>query len=80
MRLTIFGLGYSAGFYAQSRAQKFAALTATMLAQLFTPQEILDYAWRYPFLLGGVFGVVGVWLRRWLSETPVFLALRAAVG
>lgn len=53
------------------------ALTATLLAQVFTPQEILDYAWRYPFLLGGVFGVVGVWLRRWLSETPVFLALRA---
>ena len=41
-----------------------------------TDQEILDYAWRYPFLLGGVFGVIGVWLRRWLSETPVFLALR----
>jgi MFS family permease len=35
------------------------ALTATLLAQLFTPQEILDYAWRYPFLLGGVFGVIG---------------------
>ncbi|MNN28477.1 proline/glycine betaine transporter [compost metagenome] len=23
-----------------------------------------------------MFGVIGVWLRRWLSETPVFLALR----
>ncbi|MEC4240080.1 MFS transporter [Pseudomonas sp. DSV-1] len=52
------------------------ALTATLLAQMFTPAEILDYAWRFPFLLGGVFGVIGVWLRRWLSETPVFLALR----
>lgn len=52
------------------------ALTATLLAQVFTPAEILDYAWRFPFLLGGVFGVIGVWLRCWLSETPVFLALR----
>ncbi len=39
--------------------------------------EILDFAWRFPFLLGGVFGVIGVWLRRWLSETPVFMALQA---
>jgi predicted MFS family arabinose efflux permease len=53
------------------------ALTATWLAQVFSPAEILDYAWRIPFLLGGVFGVVGVWLRRWLSETPVFMALQA---
>ncbi|MBX8497224.1 MFS transporter [Pseudomonas cichorii] len=53
------------------------ALTATWLAWVFTPAEVLDYAWRIPFLLGGVFGVVGVWLRRWLSETPVFVAMQA---
>ena len=53
------------------------ALTATWLAKVFSPAEILDYAWRLPFLLGGVFGVIGVWLRRWLSETPVFMALHA---
>ncbi|MBP4045561.1 MFS transporter [Chromobacterium violaceum] len=52
------------------------ALTATLLARVFTPQEMLDYGWRIPFLLGGPFGLIGVWLRRWLSETPVFLALR----
>ncbi|MCD5984844.1 MFS transporter [Pseudomonas sp. CDFA 610] len=53
------------------------ALTATWLARVYSPAEILDWAWRIPFLLGGVFGVVGVWLRRWLSETPVFMALHA---
>jgi MFS family permease len=53
------------------------ALTATLLARLYSPAEILDFAWRLPFLLGGVFGVIGVWLRRWLSETPVFMALQA---
>ena len=53
------------------------ALVATWLAKVFTPAEILDYAWRIPFLLGGVFGIFGVWLRRWLSETPVFMALHA---
>ncbi|KPY32584.1 hypothetical protein ALO52_200196 [Pseudomonas syringae pv. primulae] len=53
------------------------ALTATWLARVYSSAEILDWAWRIPFLLGGVFGVVGVWLRRWLSETPVFMALHA---
>lgn len=70
--------GYALGFLQAGLTFGYllGALTATLLAQLFTPQEILGYAWRYPFLLGGVFGVIGVWLRRWLSETPVFLALR----
>jgi MFS family permease len=53
------------------------ALTATWLAKVYSHAEILDFAWRIPFLLGGVFGVIGVWLRRWLSETPVFMALHA---
>ncbi|CAM3961455.1 putative inner membrane metabolite transport protein YdfJ [Pseudomonas reidholzensis] len=70
--------GYALGFLQAGLTFGYllGALTATLLAKVFTPQEILDYAWRYPFLLGGVFGVIGVWLRRWLSETPVFLALR----
>lgn len=70
--------GYALGFLQAGLTFGYliGALTATLLAQLFTPAEILDYAWRFPFLLGGVFGVSGVWLRRWLSETPVFLALR----
>lgn len=69
--------GYALGFLQAGLTFGYllGALVATALAQLFTAQEILDYAWRYPFLLGGVFGVIGVWLRRWLSETPVFLAL-----
>jgi len=71
--------GYALGFLQAGLTFGYliGALTATFLAQAFTPAEILDYAWRYPFLLGGVFGVIGVWLRRWLSETPVFMAMQA---
>jgi MFS family permease len=71
--------GYALGFLQAGLTVGYliGALTATFLAQAFTPTEILDYAWRYPFLLGGVFGVIGVWLRRWLSETPVFMAMQA---
>jgi predicted MFS family arabinose efflux permease len=71
--------GYALGFLQAGLTFGYllGALTATFLAQAFSPAEILDYAWRYPFLLGGVFGVIGVWLRRWLSETPVFMAMQA---
>ncbi|MDZ5435791.1 MFS transporter [Pseudomonas fluorescens] len=71
--------GYALGFLQAGLTFGYllGALTATFLAQTFTPAEILDYAWRFPFLLGGVFGVIGVWLRRWLSETPVFMAMQA---
>jgi MFS family permease len=71
--------GYALGFLQAGLTFGYllGALTATFLAQAFAPTEILDYAWRYPFLLGGVFGVIGVWLRRWLSETPVFMAMQA---
>ncbi|AJO80648.1 MFS transporter [Pseudomonas sp. MRSN 12121] len=70
--------GYALGFLQAGLTFGYliGALTATLLARLFTPEEILAYAWRYPFLLGGAFGVIGVWLRRWLSETPVFMAMQ----
>ena len=37
------------------------ALTATLLAETFSPQQMQDYAWRLPFLLGGPLGLFGVW-------------------
>ncbi|WP_414502839.1 MFS transporter [Zymobacter sp. IVIA_5232.4 C2] len=36
--------------------------------------------WRYPFLLGGVLGLVTLWLRRYLQETPVFARIQARKG
>ncbi|HUH32116.1 MAG TPA: MFS transporter [Rhodanobacter sp.] len=53
------------------------ALVAAAINRQLTPAEVLDYGWRLPFLAGGVFGFFAVWLRRWLSETPVFEAMQA---
>nr|WP_315392790.1 MFS transporter [uncultured Duganella sp.] len=52
------------------------SLVATGVNSYFTPQEVLDHGWRLPFLLGGVFGLGAMYLRRWLHETPVFLELQ----
>lgn len=53
------------------------SLSAGAINRAFTPQEIADYAWRLPFLAGGLFGLLSVYLRRWLHETPVFAELMA---
>ncbi|MBF7728785.1 MFS transporter [Pseudomonas sp. N040] len=52
------------------------SLTATLINSVYSPQEVLDWAWRLPFLLGGVFGLCAVYLRRMLQETPVFAELQ----
>ncbi|MBD8492007.1 MFS transporter [Pseudomonas syringae] len=52
------------------------SLVATLINSIYSPIEVSDYAWRIPFLLGGVFGLMGVYLRRMLHETPVFAELQ----
>lgn len=51
------------------------SLVAVALNTHYTPEQVNDYAWRIPFVLGGVFGLVSVYLRRFLEETPVFQEL-----
>lgn len=53
------------------------SLSAGAINRAFTPQEIADDAWRLPFLAGGLFGLLSVYLRRWLHETPVLAELMA---
>ena len=52
------------------------SLVATAINSIFDASELADYAWRIPFLLGGVFGLFSVYLRRWLHETPVFAEMQ----
>ncbi|WP_225773591.1 MFS transporter [Pseudomonas sp. Marseille-Q5115] len=70
--------GYALGFLQAGLTFGYllGALVATAMARTLSPEQMLDYGWRLPFLLGGLFGIIGVWLRRLLSETPVFLAMR----
>ena len=38
----------------------------------FSSEEVQNYAWRIPFILGGFFGILALFLRNKLSETPEF--------
>lgn len=52
------------------------SLMTGTLHRLLAPAELLDWGWRIAFLAGGVFGLLAVYLRTWLAETPLFAALQ----
>jgi MFS family permease len=53
------------------------SLVASTLSTGMTHDQLTTYGWRIPFLLGGAFGLLSMYLRRLLAETPVFLELKA---
>jgi MHS family proline/betaine transporter-like MFS transporter len=52
----------------------FAALLNTVL----TPAQMADWGWRIPFLVGGILGPVGIYMRRTIEETPHYEKVKAA--
>lgn len=52
------------------------SLVAGAVHEIWTRQEVLEGYWRLPFILGGLFGLLALWLRRYLHETPVFKELQ----
>jgi MHS family alpha-ketoglutarate permease-like MFS transporter len=49
-----------------------ASLLGTILTSLLGPQELQAWGWRVAFGLGGVLGLVGLWLRVSVEETEHF--------
>jgi MFS family permease len=58
------------------------SLVAVGLNVRFSQAEIANGYWRIPFVIGGVFGFIAMFLRQWLAETPVFeeMRMRAVVS
>lgn len=53
------------------------SLVATAINRGMSPSDVSEWGWRLAFVLGGVFGIVAMYLRRWLHETPVFAEMQA---
>jgi MFS family permease len=52
------------------------SLVAGAIHSIWTNEQVLAGYWRVPFVLGGLFGLLALWLRRYLHETPVFKELQ----
>ena len=55
-----------------SISNTLAALVAFSITALLTKEQIGDWGWRVPFLIGLLIAPVGIWIRRTLDETPHF--------
>jgi MFS family permease len=48
------------------------SVVAASVSTVLTAQTVDAWAWRIPFLLGGLLGPVGLYMRRHIGETPAF--------
>ncbi len=53
---------------------------ASLATSVLSESQLTSWGWRVPFLAGSLFGVVGLWLRRGVAESPVFLETQKAGG
>lgn len=59
--------------------QLLALVVLLVLKLLLTPQQLLDWGWWVPFLIGAALAVFGTWMRRDLAETALFEAARPTI-
>jgi MFS transporter, MHS family, proline/betaine transporter len=50
---------------------------AASINTLLPPEAVESWAWRIPFLLGGLLGPVGLYMRRNIGETPAYTRSRS---
>jgi MHS family proline/betaine transporter-like MFS transporter len=56
------------------------AALAALVGIVLSPEAMDGWGWRVPFLLGGVIGPVGLYMRRHIGETPAFSAARQTLA
>jgi MFS family permease len=52
------------------------SLMAGAINAIYSAADVAAFGWRIPFVAGGAFGFVAVYLRRFLEETPVFQEMK----
>jgi len=72
-----FGLGIGTLTAGLTTGILIGSLMAGAINTLYSAADVVAFAWRIPFVAGGVFGFVSVYLRRFLEETPVFQEMKA---
>lgn len=72
------------GFYSSFQyssitlGQLLAVLTLIVLQRIFDEQTLTEWAWRIPFVIGALFGLIVFYLRRSMEESPNFVAEKSA--
>lgn len=66
--------GFSTSFLSVTVAvgSGLASVVTAILVSTLSPESLKDWGWRVPFLIGGSLGIVALWLRTGMVETPVY--------
>lgn len=54
------------------------ALFTTLLTQILSPEDFMSWGWRVPFIIGLVIGMIGLYMRLYLEESPAFEEAKSA--
>lgn len=63
-------------FFGINMGLLLGSLVTTIMTVLMSSENMNAYGWRIPFFIGGVLGMLALFLRRYLKETDAFKALR----
>ncbi|GAA1845458.1 glycine betaine/L-proline transporter ProP [Pseudonocardia ailaonensis] len=55
-------------------------LIAAILTGLLSPEDLQSWGWRIPFFIAAPLGLIGLYVRRRVEDTPSFTALKEAGG
>ncbi|NLE80517.1 MAG: MFS transporter, partial [Rhodococcus sp.] len=72
--------GYFSSFLEFGTLAGYAAAAAlvTIITAVADEETLVDWAWRIPFLIAGPLGIIGLYLRLKLEETPAFQQMEKA--
>lgn len=71
------GLAGSASFVSMCLGMLLGLIVAQGFTYFLTEEDLMNWGWRVPFVLGLFIGLVGLYIRTHLSESPIYLAAKA---
>jgi MHS family proline/betaine transporter-like MFS transporter len=66
------GLAGSTSFVSMCIGILMGSLTAICLSSILSEQDLKSWGWRMPFIAGLAIGVIGLYIRMHLSESPIY--------
>lgn len=72
------GLAGSASFVSMCLGMLLGLGVANGFSYFLSEEDLLEWGWRIPFILGLFIGLVGLYIRSHLSESPVYKAAKEA--
>lgn len=71
------GVAGSAAFMSMCLGMLFGTFTAAFCRYIMDEQYLFEFGWRIPFVLGLFIGLIGLYIRLHLHESPIYQAAKA---